>query len=401
MCGWDDAGEDSRVTKIMIFVPTPESLLRSILNYYVENVSPLKRSYKTEIYRIKAIADVLGDVAFGEVTPMHVVAFRDRRLATKHPRNPDKTLATSTVKLELMLLSHVYSTAIAEWGMEALVNPVLKIRKPKAPPGRARRLTLHEERKVLRAAYQHPNCEFYAIIVLALQTAMRQGEILSIRWENVNWSKRTVLLPMTKNGDAREVPLSLAAYAVFENNLSIKSEGRVFTYTTSGLKSTWRFFIKNLGIKDFHFHDLRHCAISSLLERGLNTIEVASISGHKSMAMLKRYSHLFAYKLVSKLDSKPRIKKDRPILREHLPSYPALIIKGCRRIDVDFPDFLDLRISGNDEERVIIDAKASLLRTIVKMLCDGAVPPLPSLPDTVEISKNIKARTRIEMISPL
>ena len=382
----------------MLSVITSESSLRTVLDYYVETVSPLKRSYKTEIYRIKALSDILGDVALGAVTPMHVVAFRDKRLATLHPRDPAKTLATSTVKLELMLLSHVFSTAIAEWGMDALTNPVLKIRKPRSPPGRARRLTVDEEHKLLRAAARHPNPEFYAIVVLALETACRQGEILSISWENVNWSKRTVLLPMTKNGDAREVPLSRKAYAVFVNHPVRKPSGRIFTYSTSGLKSTWRFFIRSLGIDDFHFHDLRHCAISSLLERGLNTIEVAAISGHKSMAMLKRYSHLSAWKLTKKLDPKPRSRKMRPILRDQLPAYPALITRRSRRVDVDFFDFIDLRISACDEVTALKEAQMYLLRTMIGLLCDGAVPPVPSPPATVSLPSS---RSRVEMISPL
>lgn len=139
-----------------IFIPAIDSPLSDILKYYVETISPLKRSYKTEIYRIKAITDILGDIPLGNITPVHVVAFRDKRLATPHPRSPERTLATSTVKLEMMLLSHVFSTAIREWGMESLVNPVLKVRKPKAPPGRSRRLSATEERKVLRAGIRYP-----------------------------------------------------------------------------------------------------------------------------------------------------------------------------------------------------------------------------------------------------
>ena len=210
----------------MLFVPNLSSSLSSILAYYVETVSVHKRSYKSEVYRIKAINDLMGQLTLGEITPMHVVAYRDKRLATPHPRNKDKTLATSTVKHELMLLSHLFSTAIAEWGMDSLVNPVLKIRKPKAPPGRSRRLTSREEKKLLREAYKHPNREFYAIIVLALETAMRQGEILSLLWENISWSKRTALLPMTKNGDTREVPLSKTAYDILSNHMTPPAFGR-------------------------------------------------------------------------------------------------------------------------------------------------------------------------------
>ncbi|OQS31721.1 site-specific integrase [Chromobacterium haemolyticum] len=382
----------------MQFVPTQKSPLRDILNFYVESISIQKRGYKAEVYRIKALAEHLGELTLSEITPIQVAAYRDKRLATPNPRTPEKTLATSTVKLELMLLSHVFSTAATEWGMDWLSNPVLKIRKPKASPGRSRRMTPTEERMVLRAAYRYSNPEFYAIVVLALETAMRQGEILSLRWENINWTKRTALLPFTKNNDIREVPLSRKAYDIFDRFLVKKPDGRIFRYTSSGIKSSWRNFIQNLGIEDLHFHDLRGCCISSLLERGLNTIEVATISGHRSMAMLKRYSHLYSHLLVPKLDPKPRAKKNRPVLREQIPSYPAVITTMSQDVCIDFPDFLDLRFSGRDENRIIGQARDHLLRKIIGMLCDGAMPPIPS--NIESVTENIK-NGRVELISPL
>jgi integrase len=382
----------------MLPLPSPSSTLREILTYYVETVSPNKRSYQTEIYRIKALCDLLGELTLAEITPVHIVAFRDKRLVTPHPRDKSKTLATSTVKLELMLLSHVFNTAIAEWGMDTLANPVLKIRKPKAPPSRSRRMTSLEEKKVLRAAYQYPNREFYVIVVLALETAMRQGELLSLAWQNISWTKRTALLPMTKNGEIREVPLSRKAYDLLKYHLTPKGSGRVFGYTANGIKSTWRSFIRRLGIEDLHFHDLRHCAISSLVERGLNSIEVAAISGHKSMAMLKRYSDLHAYKLVEKLDPKPRTKRERPILRDHLPAYPALVTQRCNEVVVDFPDFVDLCVSAAEEQSAIEEAKLVLLRHVIRLLCDGATPPTPSPLDSIDQSSG---KSRIEMLSPI
>lgn len=388
----------SAETRSMLFVPSPSSTLRDVLAYYTETVSVNKRSYQTEVYRVKALCDLIGDLTLQEITSAHIAAFRDKRLATPHPRDSSKTLATSTVKLELMLLSHVFNTAIAEWGMDTLTNPVLKIRKPKAPPGRSRRMTSLEEKKLLRAACLHPNLEFYALIVLALETAMRQGELLSLTWQNISWSKRTALLPMTKNGDIREVPLSRKAYDILKHHLTPKATGQVFTYTSNGLKSSWKSFIRGLGIEDLHFHDLRHCAISSLVERGLNTIEVATISGHKSMAMLKRYSHLHAYKLVDKLDPKPRTRKERPLLRDHLPAYPALVTRETNQIVVDFLDFINLRVSAAEEQSAIEKAKIALLQHMVRLLCDGVIPPTPSPLDSVGLSC---AKSRLEMLSPI
>lgn len=381
-----------------MFVPTRQALLKDVLRYYTETISPTKKSYKTEVYRIKALSEILGNFRFDEIVPVHVVTFRDRRMATVHPRDGSKTLSAATVKLELMLLSHVFSTAISEWGMDDLVNPVLKVRKPKTPSGRTRRLTGVEEKLVLRAALRHPNREFYAIVVLALETAMRQGELLALAWENISWDKRTALLPITKNGDVREVPLSQKAYEILRNWLVPKNEGRVFSYTTSGIKSSWKSFTAGLKLENFHFHDLRHCAISSLVEKGLSSIEVASISGHKSMSMLKRYSHLYAYKLVEKLDPKPKARRNRAVLRSQLNAYPAIVLKKSREIEIDFVDFIDLRVRVDLKVDAFEKAQATLLATLVTKLCDGVdVPP----PSSREEAMKRFPKSEIRMISPL
>lgn len=389
----------TNVLQPMQMKPALNVPLGEILNYYVCTVSIRKRSYTSEVHRIGALSKYLGHIQLGQVTPMDVSTFRDIRLSTKNPRNPSKTLATSTVKLELMLLSHVFTTAASDWGMDQLANPVARVRKPKVPPGRTRRLTAAEERKLLYAAARHSNPQFYAIVVLALETAMRQGEILSLRWENVHWNQRTVHLAMTKNGEQRNVPLSRKAYDILHDYLPRKSSGVVFdSYTSNGIKSAWRAFTKGAGIADFHFHDMRHCAISSLLERGLNTLEVAAISGHKSMSMLKRYAHLSSCHLVEKLDPKPRAKKFRPVLREQLPAYPAIVTRYCRRIDIDFPDFIDLRFSGTTEQQVMETARAKLLRTVVEALCNGTTPPAPSPADSISVES---CKSSLVMISPL
>lgn len=383
----------------LITVPTQSDHLEVILDFYLKTVSINKKSYKTEVYRIRTLRNLLGKIKFNEIVPLHVISYRDHRLSMHHPRNKTKTLSGATVKLELMLLSHVFNTAITEWGMDGLKNPILKIKKPKVNPGRTRRLSEQEERNLLNGALKHQNSELYAIVVLALETAMRQGEILSIEWGNINWDKHTVTLPVTKNGDSREVPLSRAAYEILKGYMTPQKEGRVFTYTSSGLKSTWRDLVNTLKIENFHFHDLRHCAISSLLERGLNSIEVASISGHKSMAMLKRYAHIQSYKLVEKLDPKLKSKKERPLLKSYFPPYPAIITRSSKKVFVEFPDFIDLRTDGRNEVKTIWTAQIFLLKEIVLMLCEGKTLPVPSTIDAVR-EKNIKNGI-IQYISPL
>jgi integrase len=175
------------------------------------------------------------------------------------------------------------------------------VRKPKPAKSRDRRLSKDEEKKLLKTADEKSNKEFGVIVRLGLYTAMRQGEIIDLRWENVDLNKCIAILYDTKNGEIRGVPLSSKAVSAI-SKLDIKEEGQVFTYTKSGFRVLWRRMIIGLGVLDFRFHDLRHEATSRFFEKGLNPIEVASITGHKTLHMLKRYTHLRAEDLAKKLD---------------------------------------------------------------------------------------------------
>ncbi len=171
-----------------------DTSMQTVLDRYRTQVSILKKGYEQEKYRLQQIA-----------------------------RSP---LGRRTVR-------KVSSVDIAriEWGL-CDDNPVKNVRKPKPPPGRDRRLTPREERQILRYCFSHSNLEFYSIVVLALETAMRQGEILGLRWEHLNLKTRIAHLPETKNGSKRDVPLSFKARDALIR-LGVKSNGRVFKYTAN------------------------------------------------------------------------------------------------------------------------------------------------------------------------
>lgn len=141
------------------------------------------------------------------------------------------------------------------------------------------------------------------VVRFAIETGMRMGEILSLEWRYVDMVQRVATLPDTKTGDARRVPLSTAAITVISSLPRHFKDGRVFwTWKrTDSLENAWRRAVKAAGITDFRFHDLRHEAVSRLVERGLNVMEVSAISGHKTLQMLRRYTHLKAEELVKKL----------------------------------------------------------------------------------------------------
>ena len=208
-------------------------------------------------------------------------------------------LGANSIRLYLAHLSHLYNVARKEWGMVELVNPVELVRKPKLPQGRDRRLVGDEEARLL-AACTAMNQELADIVIVAIETAMRQGEIVGMEWRHVNWLDHTVYLPDTKNGTARLVPLSVRAEEALQRQQArgTGKEGKVWKYTNDGLRASYTKAVKRAGIAGLTFHDLRHEATSRLCEKGLPIMTVQAITGHKSTQMMKRYTHISGKVLV-------------------------------------------------------------------------------------------------------
>lgn len=357
--------------------PTAEVSVKDALRTYVERISITKKGYTQEKYRASTISkSALGNRLLAEVETVDIADYRDGRLAAVSART-GRVIAPNTVRLELALLSDLFSIAIIEWGI-CRDNPVLRVRKPKLPPGRDRRITLGEERRLLRAAAQHKNGELYSMIVLAIETAMRLSELLGLRWENVDLRTRIAHLPITKNGSKRDVPLSLRAIEILKR-LGEEGEGPVFGYSSDGFKSAWRTLVRRVGIDDLHFHDLRHEAVSRLFELGtLDMMEVATISGHKSMQMLKRYTHLKASNLVPKLDGRIAFNRGRQLISKTIVPYPAALSESEGAITLQFVDFAHLRLDGIDIDEVACRARDLLLRELVSHVCESRRPPTPT-----------------------
>ncbi|MCA7889715.1 site-specific integrase [Burkholderia contaminans] len=368
--------------------PSANISLKEALKLYVERISIGKRGYKQEKYRASTIARTfLGKRRLADLTSVDIASYRDMRLAS-FSKNTNRPVSPNSVRLEMALLSDLFTIAIIEWGV-CNDNPVTRVRKPKLPPGRDRRITWGEERRLLRGASQHKNIEIYSMIVLALETAMRQGELLSLRWENIDLRIRIAHLPITKNGSKRDVPLSLRAVDAL-TRLGVQAQGEVFGYTSDGFKSAWRLLVRRVGIHDLHFHDLRHEAVSRLFELGtLDMMEVATISGHKSMQMLKRYTHLKASNLVAKLDGKKMLNRGKRVISQAIVPYPAMLERNEQRITLQFMDFAHIRLEGTDADEVAARARDVLLRELVNLVRDSKKPPTPTPP--LEYEDNAQA----------
>lgn len=348
--------------------------LREALEMYRDRVSIFKKGHAQERYRINLYCRYpIADMRMRSISSVDIAKFRDDRLVEISPRTGNQ-LKPATVRLDLALLSDLFRIGKIEWGI-CDDNPVANVRKPKLPPGRDRRLTPREERMILRDCAKRGKTQLMAIIQLALETAMRQGELLALRWEFVNLKGRIVHLPETKNGSKRDVPLTMLARDILAAQ-GVKASGPVFTYKSNGLKSSWKWMINKLGIEDLHFHDLRHEAISRLVERGVfDLMEVAAISGHKSLAMLKRYTHLKAQRLVKKLDA--GTNKGKAAVLSHLVPYPAHVKAGGDNVQIHFPDFERLHVAGPSLETTIGVAQDALLRQILTLMRNGKPIPPP------------------------
>ena len=254
-----------------------------------------KRNARSESYMLKKLDKHLGQLALAHVTVQQVSALRDKLLS--------QGLAASTVRNYLHLLSVVIKKAIRDWGYHGS-NPVTGTTKPMPHNERERRLSKTEEERLLAVAAASPNLQLYPIIVVAIESAMRLGELLAIEWGDIDLERRFVHLAETKNHDERRVPLSKRAVEAL-TTIPRSGKGRVFSNwaRSDTFNKGWKALLRRADIADLRFHDLRHEACSRLTERGLSPLEVARISGHRSMQMLKRYSHFSIEHLVGVVDS--------------------------------------------------------------------------------------------------
>ena len=257
---------------------------------YAREVSAQKKGVRQELTRIKTWSDgKYGSKSLAELRSSDLAEYRDARLA--------EGISTNTVRLSLALISHLYTVAIKDWGIEGLSNPVAKLRMPKGSRERDRRPTSAELEGVLKAAAAIHH-ELPVVIEIAIETAMRRSELLTLRREHVKG--KHALLEDTKNGSRRLVPLSLRARALIDS-LPARIDGTVFSLAPHSVSQYFLRACRAAKVDDLHFHDMRHEGTSRLFEKGLSIMEVASITGHKTMSMLKRYTHLCPDALADKL----------------------------------------------------------------------------------------------------
>jgi integrase len=232
----------------------------------------------------------LGDYTLATITPDLIGRHRDQ-LQTK------EKLAPGTVNRYLSALSKAFSNAVKEWHWLA-DNPLRRVSKKTEPRGRVRYLS-DEERERLLEACRNSECKpLYLIVLFALTTGMRRGELLGLRWPDIDLERRTAVLHNTKNGDRRSVPIVPEVADLLREHGKVRKLDNDLVFTSDDPSVIWDFdkhwyqALKAAKVKDFRFHDLRHTAASYLAMSGATVPELAAVLGHRTLQMVKRYAHL-------------------------------------------------------------------------------------------------------------
>lgn len=280
---------ESRMGRGTYVIPdkaTQDMTVADLLRRYLREESPHKKSGSADTYRIKPLVGTLGAYNVTTLTSASLKDYKTLRLASVAPQ---------TVVHELSLLHRAYVVGVEDWGL-VLPMGIPRTRRPRLPKGRERRV---RDSDIARISAATESEELGVVIQIAVETAMRRGELLGLTWDRVDLERSSALLDETKSGSPRTVPLSRRVVALLEPRK--QDDGRVFELRPMSASRAFTRAVRRAGMENIRFHDLRHEATSRLFERGLNVIEVAKITGHKTLSMLDRYTHLDVRHLVDKL----------------------------------------------------------------------------------------------------
>jgi integrase len=273
--------------------------LGEAIDRYVQYVMPMKpKSLRSQTCQIKWWKDSLGDYSLAETTPALIAQYRDKLAEGEMVDDERVPRGAATINRYLAILSHVFTVAMKEWGWVE-ENPILKVTKMKEPRGRVRFLSDDERKNLLEACKKSESPYLYTIVVLALSTGARRMEILGLCWQkNIDLQRGVITLHETKNGDRRVLPLTGYALELIKQHAKVRKLNCDFVFPGKNsknpvdIRTPWETALKRAEVSDFRFHDLRHSAASYLAMNGASLAEIAEILGHKTLQMVKRYSHL-------------------------------------------------------------------------------------------------------------
>ena len=291
----EDRESDIRHRRHFRYSEAEKHTLAEVVDRYIEKVAPNLKTSADRERQLKWWKGELGEMTLADLTPALVAEHRDKLLGGQTSRGQRQP---ATVNRYLAALSHALSVAVKEWGW-LQDNPVLKVSKPKEPRGRVRFLSDNERTELLEACRNSTNTQLYVVVVLALSTGMRRGEILNLRWNDVDVPNGRITLHDTKNNERRVAPLVGHALEVMRGHAKVRRLGTELVFPSKNdaevpidIRVPWEAALREVGVEDFRFHDLRHSAASYLAMNGASLAELAEVLGHKTLQMVKRYAHL-------------------------------------------------------------------------------------------------------------
>jgi integrase len=280
-----------------------------MIDRYLKDVLPGRKDVRNTTRQLLYWREQIGQRTLADVTPALLVSIRDQlakgpytttRTTGEEIHTTERYRTPATVNRYLAALSHCLGVAVTEWQwIEA--NPMGNIRKQPEPQGRVRFLSDDERDRLLTACQASPNPHLLPVVILALSTGMRQGEILGLTWADVDFDAQRITLHETKNGERRAVHLTGKALALLRELRAkdirpgsdlVFPARRILCNGPAAIRTAWTTALKTAGITNFRFHDLRHSAASYLAMNGASLIDIAAVLGHRTLAMVKRYSHL-------------------------------------------------------------------------------------------------------------
>lgn len=267
-----------------------------MIERYETNVLPNKpKNIKNQKTHLAWWKDEIGYYMLSDVSSAMITQCRDKLLSEEI--SGGKMRSPGTVARYMTTMSYVMNLAMKEWEWIE-INPFSRVKKPTEPRGRVRFLDDSERERLLETCLASSHKSLYAIVVLAISTGMRQGEILNLKWKDIDLSRSRLVLHETKNNERRAIPIVGRAKDVLTKLSKIRRIDSQLVFPGNDpeqptrIRKAWDAALKNAEIEDFRFHDLRHTTASYLAMNGATLAEIAEVLGHKTLQMVKRYAHL-------------------------------------------------------------------------------------------------------------
>lgn len=281
--------------------------------YEAEALTTLKSQRATKL-RLAYWRTALGGSLLSDLNASTIKTHRDKLKAMPKTRGGGERTGAD-VNRTMAALSSVLTFAVKE--LEWLeTNPLIRVRKFKESDGRVRYLSESELPALLQACHDSKNADLLLAVLLSLSTGARQSEIMGLTWKQIDLKGKTALLPDTKNGTMRTLPIVGEALKLLEARAKVRNikDDRLFPAGSRAknpaavidLRAPWEKALATAKISDFHWHDLRHTCASYMAMSGVSQLEMAKLLGHKTLAMTMRYSHLSPQRTIELADGLAR-----------------------------------------------------------------------------------------------